>query len=67
LRCQFFNNADPLGDYIRVIFKTGDDLRQDLMTLPRLRIRDNMWLAMGSAQGHGRGGGGGQAADRVSG
>ena len=28
-----FTNADPLGGRIKIIYKAGDDLRQDKMTL----------------------------------
>ncbi|KDO34064.1 hypothetical protein SPRG_01338 [Saprolegnia parasitica CBS 223.65] len=42
-----FENADPLGDPILAIFKHGDDLRQDLMTLQLLRLWDKLWYAHG--------------------
>eukprot|EP01063_Lacrimia_lanifica_P008012 TRINITY_DN1514_c0_g2_i1.p1 TRINITY_DN1514_c0_g2~~TRINITY_DN1514_c0_g2_i1.p1 ORF type:complete len:1150 (+),score=399.61 TRINITY_DN1514_c0_g2_i1:130-3579(+) len=38
-----FKNADPLGDPILVIFKAGDDLRQDLLTLQMLALMDSFW------------------------
>jgi phosphatidylinositol 3-kinase len=38
-------NADPLGAPIYIIFKSGDDLRQDLMTLQMIRIMDRLWLS----------------------
>jgi phosphatidylinositol 3-kinase len=42
-----FENADPLGHPVYIIFKTGDDLRQDLMTLQMIKIMDSMWLQGG--------------------
>ncbi|EQC31022.1 hypothetical protein SDRG_11209 [Saprolegnia diclina VS20] len=42
-----FENADPLGDPIMAIFKHGDDLRQDLMTLQLLRLWDKLWYDHG--------------------
>lgn len=42
-----FENADPQGAPIVVMFKAGDDLRQDLLTLQMLRIMDKMWQAEG--------------------
>jgi hypothetical protein len=42
-----FKNADPMGPPIYIIFKSGDDLRQDLLTLQILRIMDRLWLNNG--------------------
>jgi phosphatidylinositol-4,5-bisphosphate 3-kinase len=42
-----FENADPSGDPIFVIFKSGDDLRQDLLTLQLLKIMENLWTDEG--------------------
>lgn len=42
-----FNNANPEADDIYVIFKSGDDLRQDILTLQMLKIMDKLWLAGG--------------------
>eukprot|EP01103_Thecamoeba_quadrilineata_P018313 TRINITY_DN690_c0_g2_i1.p1 TRINITY_DN690_c0_g2~~TRINITY_DN690_c0_g2_i1.p1 ORF type:complete len:1106 (+),score=228.82 TRINITY_DN690_c0_g2_i1:177-3320(+) len=42
-----FENADPKGDNIIVMFKSGDDLRQDILTLQMLNIMDKMWKKAG--------------------
>jgi phosphatidylinositol-4,5-bisphosphate 3-kinase catalytic subunit alpha/beta/delta len=38
-----FENADPFGKDFYTIFKSGDDLRQDQITLQLLRIMDTIW------------------------
>jgi len=42
-----FSNADPHGNPIYVIFKSGDDLRQDMLTLQMLRLMDGLWQNAG--------------------
>eukprot|EP01063_Lacrimia_lanifica_P008011 TRINITY_DN1514_c0_g1_i1.p1 TRINITY_DN1514_c0_g1~~TRINITY_DN1514_c0_g1_i1.p1 ORF type:complete len:1260 (+),score=465.04 TRINITY_DN1514_c0_g1_i1:108-3887(+) len=42
-----FHNADPLGPPIYVMFKAGDDLRQDLLTLQIIAMMDSIWRAQG--------------------
>uniref|UniRef100_UPI00398EF5A0 phosphatidylinositol 4-phosphate 3-kinase C2 domain-containing subunit alpha isoform X2 n=1 Tax=Pristiophorus japonicus TaxID=55135 RepID=UPI00398EF5A0 len=56
--CSFFSsnavplkvtlvNADPLGDEINVMFKIGEDLRQDMLALQMIKIMDKIWLQEG--------------------
>lgn len=42
-----FKNEDPDGEEIKVIFKSGDDLRQDILTLQLLQVMDKIWLSEG--------------------
>ena len=42
-----YENIDPHGEDINIIFKNGDDLRQDMLTLQMLRIMDRIWKSNG--------------------
>jgi len=42
-----FESANPVGDDCYIIFKCGDDLRQDQVTLQMLRLMDNLWKENG--------------------
>nr|CAB3264877.1 phosphatidylinositol 4-phosphate 3-kinase C2 domain-containing subunit alpha-like [Phallusia mammillata] len=42
-----FTNADPLGQEINIMYKVGDDLRQDALTMQLIRVMDRMWLSEG--------------------
>lgn len=42
-----FKNADPDAPPIILMFKSGDDLRQDILTLQVLRVMDKLWLREG--------------------
>ncbi|XP_004711629.1 phosphatidylinositol 4-phosphate 3-kinase C2 domain-containing subunit alpha [Echinops telfairi] len=56
--CSFFNsnamplkvtmvNNDPLGEEINIMFKVGEDLRQDMLALQMIKIMDKIWLKEG--------------------
>lgn len=42
-----FENEDPFADPIFVLFKFGDDLRQDTLTLQMFGIMDRLWKQAG--------------------
>ncbi|XP_059138757.1 phosphatidylinositol 4,5-bisphosphate 3-kinase catalytic subunit delta isoform-like [Physella acuta] len=42
-----WSNADNIGPDIQIIYKNGDDLRQDMLTLQILQVMDNIWQAEG--------------------
>eukprot|EP01087_Luapelamoeba_hula_P016091 TRINITY_DN4916_c0_g1_i1.p1 TRINITY_DN4916_c0_g1~~TRINITY_DN4916_c0_g1_i1.p1 ORF type:complete len:1562 (+),score=232.28 TRINITY_DN4916_c0_g1_i1:66-4751(+) len=42
-----FENVEERGKPINVIYKVGDDLRQDVLTLQMIRIMDKLWKSEG--------------------
>ncbi|KAK3713310.1 hypothetical protein QZH41_009033, partial [Actinostola sp. cb2023] len=42
-----FENMDELGAPVKMIFKNGDDLRQDMLTLQLIRFMDRIWKQNG--------------------
>ena len=39
-----FENIDEYSPPIYIMFKSGDDLRQDMLTLQMLSVMDRLWL-----------------------
>ncbi|EDO45977.1 predicted protein [Nematostella vectensis] len=42
-----FRNVDPFGENVNVIFKMGDDMRQDTLTMQLVGIMNKIWLQEG--------------------
>ncbi|KAH3763554.1 phosphatidylinositol-4,5-diphosphate 3-kinase [Pelomyxa schiedti] len=42
-----FDNIDLYGDPINIIYKQGDDLRQDVLTLQMIKLMDKLWIESG--------------------
>ncbi|GFN93851.1 phosphatidylinositol 4-phosphate 3-kinase c2 domain-containing subunit alpha-like [Plakobranchus ocellatus] len=42
-----FKNSNPKADAHYVIYKVGDDLRQDMLTMQMVRIMESLWLQQG--------------------
>ena len=42
-----FKNADPKGNKVPLIFKIGDDLRKDLVTVLMFRVMNKFWINEG--------------------
>lgn len=42
-----WKNAENIAPYKMVIFKVGDDLRQDVFTLQMIKILDKLWKNQG--------------------
>jgi phosphatidylinositol-4-phosphate 3-kinase len=42
-----FKNPNIRADPVYVMFKVGDDLRQDMLTMQMIRIMDRLWLKAG--------------------
>ncbi|CAG9760506.1 unnamed protein product [Ceutorhynchus assimilis] len=42
-----YENFDTYGEDIYIIFKNGDDLRQDMLTLQMLKVMDRLWKREG--------------------
>uniref|UniRef100_A0A8C7ZW90 phosphatidylinositol-4,5-bisphosphate 3-kinase n=1 Tax=Oryzias sinensis TaxID=183150 RepID=A0A8C7ZW90_9TELE len=42
-----YKNPSTPGDMVGIIFKNGDDLRQDMLTLQMIQLMENMWKKEG--------------------
>ncbi|XP_078615634.1 phosphatidylinositol 4,5-bisphosphate 3-kinase catalytic subunit delta isoform-like [Branchiostoma floridae x Branchiostoma japonicum] len=42
-----FENEDRFGDHVTLMFKDGDDLRQDMLTLQIIQVMEMLWQAEG--------------------
>ena len=42
-----FENFDVYGKSVDVIYKRGDDLRQDMLMIQMLSLMDNLWKMEG--------------------
>lgn len=42
-----FQNAESSHPDLRIIFKVGDDMRQDILTIQLIRVMDSIWLENG--------------------
>ena len=49
----FETDDDLVGDYFNTIFKDGDDLRQDQLTLQLIGLMDSLWLDKSKELGEG--------------
>lgn len=50
-----FDNADPAGDMINILFKVGDEMRRDMLTMQVVRLMNKLWLHAGLDMQVGRG------------
>ncbi|XP_013408190.1 phosphatidylinositol 4-phosphate 3-kinase C2 domain-containing subunit alpha-like [Lingula anatina] len=42
-----FKNVEPTAASIDIMFKSGDDIRQDMLTMQLVRIMDKLWMREG--------------------
>ncbi|XP_077994374.1 phosphatidylinositol 4-phosphate 3-kinase C2 domain-containing subunit beta-like [Glandiceps talaboti] len=42
-----FQNTDPIAEEIAVMYKAGEDIRQDMLTLQMIGLMDKLWLQRG--------------------